>query len=85
MTVACSLQSSVTKSYKCGIINVIRKSRVVCALVDYQWCGEICFAEVAISKDSCPPRIPMLIDLGLLCRGLVLYRHLSIYFSELGK
>jgi len=33
--------------------------RPVCALINYQLCGWLCFENYAITKDGCPPRIPM--------------------------
>jgi len=30
--------------------------RCVCALINYQWCGELCFADATISEDYCPPQ-----------------------------
>jgi len=29
----------------------------VCNLGNFQWCGELYFADAAISKDGCPPQI----------------------------
>jgi hypothetical protein len=36
--------------------NANRKS--VCTLINYQWCGGICFVDAAVSKDGCLPQIP---------------------------
>jgi hypothetical protein len=63
----------------------------VCALVGYQWCGELHFAGAAISTDGCPPQTPRRDRPKSFWTSSVLYKmlvstwRLIVHFSKAGR
>jgi hypothetical protein len=53
------MHSFVMKSYNYIILNAVYNRGSVRALLDCQWCRELCFADAAVSKDSRQLQIPM--------------------------